>query len=252
MFIIEASDVKKTYTSGFLKRRRVEALKGITLSIEKGEIFGFLGPNGAGKSTFLNILMGLLLPDSGEISILGNRLRGSDYPMKLKKRMNMCSGNPNLPWCLTVRENLRFYAMLYDIASRTREKRISGIIEEMGLSKYADTRFDELSTGNKQKLSLAKSLINEPEILLLDEPTIGLDPDISQKIRVYIKKLHKEKGVTVILTTHYMKEAEGLCGRIAFINNGEIKAQGTTDELQQAASAANMEEMFIELANKQD
>jgi ABC-2 type transport system ATP-binding protein len=200
----------------------------------------------------MNILMGLITADTGTVTILGHKLDSHDFPMELKRRMNMCSGNANLPWSLTVREILRFYSMIYNIPSKKAEENIGGLIHETGLEKYADKRFDELSTGNKQKLSLAKALLNEPSILLLDEPTLGLDPDISLKIRAYIKKIHSERNVTVLLTTHYMKEAEELCGRIAFIRDGRITALGTAEELKKQTESSDMEGMFIELANQQD
>ncbi len=252
MTAIKAVNTGKTYTSGFFKKRKTEALKGVSVDIEQGEIFGILGPNGAGKSTFMNILMGLITADTGTVTILGHTLDSHDFPMDLKRRMNMCSGNANLPWSLTVREILRFYSMIYNIKPKTAEKSIENIIAETGLEKYSEKRFDELSTGNKQKLSLAKALINDPDILLLDEPTLGLDPDISVRIRNYIKKIHAQRNVTVLLTTHYMKEAEELCGRIAFIRDGRITALGTADELKKKTDSEDMEAMFIELANQQD
>lgn len=249
--IIEAKNVYKTYTRGFLKKHRVNALKDVSLSINRGELFGILGPNGAGKTTFMNILIGLIIPDSGEITIDGNKI-GQEYNMEIKKKMNMCSGNPNLPWSLSVIEILRFYSMLYNINGKQAENKIEKIMKEIELEKYANTRFDELSTGNKQKLSLAKSLINDPEILLLDEPTLGLDPHIAAKTRVFIKKIQKEKGITVLLTTHYMQEAEELCDRLAFIKDGRIIGIGTKKEMKKKTKTKNMEEMFIELANQQN
>jgi len=248
---IKAENVKNIYHTGFIKRRAVKALNGISLEVKKGEIFGVLGPNGAGKTTLMNILMGLIIPDEGKIEILGVN-PADDKKMGLKRRMNMCSGNANFPWCMSVKEILNFYSMIYAIEGRERKRKIEGLIEVSGLGVYRDVRFDELSTGNKQKLSLAKSLLNDPEVLLLDEPTIGLDPDISYKIREYILKLHASTGITIILTTHYMKEAEELCGRIAFIKEGMIKASGTKDELVKLTGKSGMEEVFIELAAEQD
>lgn len=252
MKAIRAVDTGKTYMSGFFRKRKTEALKGVSVDIEEGEIFGILGPNGAGKSTFMNILMGLITADTGSVTILGHTLDSHDFPMELKRRMNMCSGNANLPWSLTAREILRFYSMLYNIPPKTAEKNIESIILETGLEKHSEKRFDELSTGNKQKLSLAKALVNGPDILLLDEPTLGLDPDISVRIRAYIKRIHKQRRVTVLLTTHYMKEAEELCDRIAFIKDGRITALGTAEELKEKTGSPDMEAMFIELANQQD
>jgi len=246
--IIEVKKLSKTYKSGLFRKRITHALKEISISVKKGELFGILGPNGAGKTTFLNILMGLIIPDSGEVEIMGNKIE-KDFDINLKRRMNMCSGNPNFPWSLSVRETIKFYSMLYGVSAEEHKKREAGLVSSLELAKNLNTRYDELSTGNKQRLSLAKSLINDPEILLLDEPTIGLDPDISIKIRTMIKKIHKEQGKTILLTTHYMKEAEEMCERIAFIKEGEILALGTKDELLKMTGAKDMEEAFIALAN---
>jgi len=249
--IIQAQGVKKTYRRGFFKKRETEALKGIDLGVFKGEIFGILGPNGAGKTTFMNILMGLITPDCGTINIAGIDVT-KKYSMELKKKMNMCSGNPNLPWSLTVREILKFYSMLYNLSRDEERKKAKNLMAELELEQYAETRFDELSTGSKQKLSLAKSLLNDPEILLLDEPTLGLDPHIAAKTRKFIAKLHRDRGVTVLLTTHYMHEVEELCGRIAFIKGGRIVETGTKSELKKRTKTRDMEAMFIELADQQD
>ena len=251
MPIIEIKDLQKTYRSGFFGSKATQALQGVTLSVEKGEIFGILGPNGAGKTTLMNILMGRLIPDSG-CAIVDGMTITKKLPMALKMKMNMCSGNPNLPWSLSVREMMKFYSMLYNLPSKIAREKSEMLIKETGLEKYADSRFDELSTGNKQKLALAKSLLNDPEILLLDEPTLGLDPDISQRTRAFVKKLHQERGITILLTSHYMKEVEELAGRVAFIKDGKIAALGTKEELLKRTNSKDLEEMFIELANQPD
>jgi len=247
VLLLKATGISKTYVSGFIRKRRAASLKSVNLEIRKGEIFGLLGPNGAGKTTLLNILMGLIIPDSGEIFIKGKRVR-RNFDLRMKRIMNMCSGLPNFPWCLTVYEILRFYAFLYGVDKREAQARIDYLMEKLELERVRNVRFDELSTGNKQRLSLAKSLLNNPELLLLDEPTIGLDPDISVKIRQFIKEMNREHGITIILTTHYMKEAEELCDRIAFIKDGRIIAVGTKDYFQGITEGANLEEAFIALA----
>ncbi len=243
--------VSKTFREGFIHGRYTHALKNVNLSIGYGEIFGLLGPNGAGKTTLLNICATLLIPDAGTVTILGEKLpaAGDRKPLKLKSRINMCSGNPNFPWSLTVREMLVFYAMLYGMGRSARQQRIDDCLGLLELEQYADKRYDRLSTGTKQRLALAKALINDPELLFLDEPTVGLDPDIARKIRMLIQSIHKQTGKTIIVTTHYMQEAEELCGRIAFLKKGEIIAEGTSSDLKNKLQASTLEEVFIELAH---
>jgi ABC-2 type transport system ATP-binding protein len=217
---IRAEGIFKIFRSGWRGRRQKEALKGINLQIEEGEVFGILGPNGAGKTTLLSILSTLLLPDQGKVHILGIDSLRNDY--QIRERVNICSGNANFLWSLSVKENLHFYGMLYGLTGRRREEKVESLIDLFELDEYRDVSFDQLSTGMKQRLSLAKSLVNDPEVLFLDEPTVGLDPDVSVRIRELMLSIHREKGITLLLTTHNMREAEHLCGRIAFLKEGEI------------------------------
>ena len=245
--IIDLKSIKKTYSSGLFRHVKTDAVRGVDLSVKRGEIFGLLGPNGAGKTTILNIIIGLLATDSGSVVIMGeNSTRGMSD--RIRTKMNMCSGNPNFPWCMTVTEILVFYGLLYGMGVKRSRVAAQKWIKSFELEKYARTRFDELSTGTKQRLAMAKSLLNDPDILLLDEPTIGLDPDIARKIRALIKKIHAETSITIILTTHYMKEAEELAGRIAFIKNGSVTALGTSEELRGITKQEDLEGAFMELA----
>lgn len=233
MLAVRAEGIYKTYKMGLLgasgKQRQKEVLRNVSLSIQEGEIYGILGPNGAGKTTLISILSTLLLPDRGKIQIYDlDALREAS---RIKNMVNISSGNPNFPWSLTVRENLNYFAMLYGIPHKKRDLAVEEVIQLLELEPFQDTRFEALSTGIKQRVSLAKSLINEPKLLFLDEPTIGLDPDISIKIRKMIQDIHREKNITIVLTTHYMKEAEQLCDRIAFMRKGEIIAEGKPEEL---------------------
>ncbi len=226
---IQAEGIFKTFRSGWWGKRKKEVLKGIDLRIEEGEIFGILGPNGAGKTTLLSILSTLLIPDRGKIQILGIDVLQDGH--RIREKVNISSGNANFLWSLTVRENLHYYGMLYGLIGKEREKKVETLINLFNLKEYLNIPFDELSTGMKQRLSLAKSLMNDPEVLFLDEPTVGLDPDISVRIREEILSIHQGRGMTVLLTTHNMKEAEYLCDRIAFLKNGEILAMGSADTL---------------------
>ena len=228
-YAIKAEGIFKTFRSGWWKKREKEALKGIDLQIEEREIFGILGPNGAGKTTLLSILCTLLLPDRGNVYILG--MDGLHEERQIRKRVNIVSGNANFLWSLTVKENLHYYGMLYGLPGKEREKKVEALIDLFNLKEHRNIPFDELSTGMKQRLSLAKSLMNDPELLFLDEPTVGLDPDVSIRIREGILSIYKKRGMTILLTTHNMKEAEYLCGRIAFLKEGKILTTGTAEAL---------------------
>jgi ABC-2 type transport system ATP-binding protein len=208
-----------------LKSEKI-ALKGINLKIPKGKIFGLLGPNGAGKTTLISIMATILKQTRGRVEVLGfDSIRDAK---EIRKRINIASGNPNLIWSLTVYENLRYYAMLYGVRDR---RVVENLIDEFELREFRDVEFNRLSTGSKQKLLLARAFVNDPELVFLDEPTKGLDPPVAKRLREKIADMQRDLGISVVLTTHYMSEAEMLCERIAFINRGEIVANGSKEEL---------------------
>lgn len=240
MTAVEIQHVAKTFKNG------TKAVQGISLSVPAGQIFGILGPNGAGKTTLMNMIATLLVPDQGDIRVLGESVRKN--PDAVRRRINLCSGHANFAWSLTIAENLRFYAMLYGLRGASRETRIKELLEGFALAPFADRRFDEVSTGTKQRLALAKALINRPEVLLLDEPTVGLDPDVALKVRAHVLDYHRATGCTVLLTTHYMQEAQALCEQVAFVRDGQVRALGSPAELQQRLKVDDMEAVFLELA----
>jgi ABC-2 type transport system ATP-binding protein len=226
---IEASEVTKTFRSGWLRRRETIALRGVTLAVERGTIFGLLGPNGAGKTTLLSILSTLLTPDGGQVRVLGHDVVRE--ASSLRRRLNMASGRPSFLWSLRVDEIVAFYGRLYGLSGQALRRRVDGLIEQYELGPYRRAQYNELSTGIKQRVALAKALVNDPELLFLDEPTLGLDPDVSVRVRQHIAALRRERGMTIVLTTHYMREAEELCDEIGFIKAGRILAHGTADAL---------------------
>lgn len=228
-FAIEVENLRKIFVSGWLRKRKKEALKGVDLAVPEGAFWCLLGPNGAGKTTFLSILSNLVTPEQGEIRVLGGDIRKDGA--QITRRMNLSSGHANFLWSMTVRENIEYYAMLYGIPRKLRKIKIAELLELFDLTDFAGIRFEELSTGTKQKLSLAKALVNDPELLLLDEPTVGLDPDVARRIRETIRRLHREKGTTILMTTHNMREAEMLSERVAFIKDGRIRATGKPRDL---------------------
>ena len=224
---VEAKGICKRYKGFFGTGATV--LKNISLDIEVGEIFGLLGPNGSGKTTLISIFSTLIYPEQGSLSILGldaRRDRGV-----IRKIINISTAKPNFPWSLTVRENLRHYGMLYGLYGSGLSRTVDDQIDAFELGEFRDLKFEDLSTGIKQRLSLAKSMLNHPRLLFLDEPTTGLDPDISTKIRALIRRIHEEENVAVVLSTHYMPEAEMLCDRIAFLRKGEVVALDTPQNL---------------------
>ena len=226
---IDARDVEKTFRSGWLRVRETAALRGVSLAVPRGSIFGLLGPNGAGKTTLLSILATLLTPDRGTVRVLGHDVVRD--AAALRRRLNMASGRPSFLWSLRVGEIVAFYGRLYGLSGSALSRRVDGLIGEYELEPYRRVPYNELSTGLKQRVALAKSLVNDPELLFLDEPTLGLDPDVSVRVREHVAALRRERGMTIVLTTHYMREAEELCDDVAFIKAGRILAHGTPGDL---------------------
>ena len=246
---IDVQHLSKSFVSQSGNKKIIKALDDVTLSVREGEVLGILGPNGAGKTTLLNILSTLLTADEGTVDILGMRSNPRNF-YQLRTLLNMSSGYPNFPWSLTVRENLKFYGRLYGLPALVLHKRIDKLIEMLGLGDFADVRFDELSSGNKQKLSLAKALLNDPKIIFLDEPTVGLDPDVAIQMRRIITDVLKRSKATILLTTHNMQEAELMCERIVFIKKGKLIKLASPQELKQQEGKKDLEEVFVELARK--
>jgi ABC-2 type transport system ATP-binding protein len=224
---VDAKGICKRYKS-FLGAGTT-VLNNISLDIDVGEIFGLLGPNGSGKTTLISIFSTLIYPEQGSLSILGLDARHDRG--EIRKIINISTAKPNFPWSLTVRENLRHYGMLYGLYGSGLSRTVDDQIDAFELGEFRDLKFEDLSTGIKQRLSLAKSMLNHPRLLFLDEPTTGLDPDISIKIRALIRRIHEEENVAVVLSTHYMPEAEMLCDRIAFLRKGEVVALDTPQNL---------------------
>lgn len=216
------------------------AVNGISFEVNKGEIFGILGPNGAGKTTTIKMLSTLLKPTSGQGIVLGTDVSDDRKTRELRMHVNVVSGGERgLYYRLTGRQNLRYFADLYKVPSSVKEERIQKVIELVKMEDAADKRVETYSRGMKQRIHIARALINDPDVLFLDEPTIGLDPEISLQIRKIVREL-SDSGKTIILTTHYMFEAEELCDRMILIKHGNIVGYGTIDELKQKVSDDTM------------
>lgn len=224
---VQARGICKSYKSLFGSAKTV--LEGISLDIDREEIFGLLGPNGSGKTTLISIFSTLIYPEEGSLSILGLNARRDRG--EIRKIINISTAKPNFPWSLTVRENLVHYGMLYGLYGLGLNRTVEDQIDAFELGEYRDVKFENLSTGLKQRLSLAKAMLNHPRLLFLDEPTTGLDPDMSAKTHDLIRRIHDEEGISVIMSTHYMPEAELLCDRIAFLRKGEVAALDTPQNL---------------------
>ena len=205
----------------------VRALDGVSLRVKKGQIFALLGPNGAGKTTLTNILTTLDRPDSGYAEVAGFSVEDK---MKVRERIGVVFQEPALDTRLTARENLEFHAMLYGMGKAERREKINRALELVGLKDKADQLVEKFSGGMKRKLEMARAFVHDPEVLFLDEPTLGLDVQTRRKVWHYIRML-KDRGITIFMTTHYIEEAENLCDRVAIIDRGKIVKAGSVDEL---------------------
>ena len=215
--------------SGLVKRYgELEAVRGIDLEVHAGEIFGFLGPNGAGKSTTISILCTLLSPTAGTASVAG--IDVVHDPAGVRQRIGLVFQDPSLDDQLTGRENLEFHAFIYSVPAAQRRQRIDEMLALLQLTDRASSQVKTYSGGMKRRLEIARGMLHQPQILFLDEPTLGLDPQTRQSIWAHLNELRSGKGITIFMTTHYMDEAE-YCDRIAIIDRGTIVAMGTPDEL---------------------
>jgi ABC-2 type transport system ATP-binding protein len=227
------------------KRDRFRAVDGIDLVVEPGEIFGLLGPNGAGKTTTMKMLATLLIPTSGTIRVLG--IDPLDRPREVRARLGaMLSGERSLYWKLTGRENLEYFAALYHVPPNETKTRIANVLTAVKLADRADDYVERYSTGMRQRLALARALLPDPPLVVLDEPTVGLDPQASRDLRDRVREL-KAQGRTVLLTTHYMEEADQLCDRIAIIDHGRIVALDTPAALKRTIRAEEVVHLEIAL-----
>jgi len=247
MNVIEVSDLHRVYNAniGAIRRshKEIVAVDGVSFHIEEGELFGLLGPNGAGKTTIVKMLTTMLIPTSGSIHILG--LDAVRDAKKLRSRIGFIyGGERGLYWRLSGIDNLRYFGSLYHLDPRTTRKRISELLEMVGLSERGEEKVEGYSRGMKQRLHVARALLHDPEVLFLDEPTLGLDPVGARDLRTIIRNLQAENK-TILLTTHYMFEADALCQRIAVINKGKIIAEGSPSELKSVVSDLSVIEVEI-------
>jgi ABC-2 type transport system ATP-binding protein len=258
-FSIQTIDLNKRFAKkkhrgffGFLRKNQKNnkkdditvALDKVNISIPPGELFGLLGPNGSGKTTTIKCLSTILIPDAGRTFVNGFDTQKETAMVRASLGM-VVGGERTLYWKLTARDNLLYFASLYKMQRRYAKKRVEELLENLQLADRADERLEDYSTGMRQKVAIARALLHDPPILLLDEPTLGLDPNISRQIRRQIKELSKKQGKTVLLTTHYMDEADQLCDRVAFINNGKIVAIDTPNNLKARVKEKELVELTV-------
>ena len=239
--LVEVKNIKKNYGKN-------EAVKGISFNIKEDEILGLLGPNGSGKTTTIGMLLGLLKPTSGEILINGQKLEGNR--IEILEQINFISPYIELPKKLTVKQNLTVYGKLYKINNIN--ERIEFLSEKLRLGGLLDGITGELSSGQKNRVSLAKALINEPKVLLLDEPTASLDPEVGDFVRSFLEDYKKEKKISILLASHNMNEVTRLCKSILMMKDGIIIDKGNPDELINKHGRKNLEEVFLKLSRSKN
>ena len=226
--------------------KNILAVKNISFKINKGKIVGLLGPNGCGKSTTIGMILGLIKPSSGTVIINGQNIEQNRT--SLLEKMNFISPYVELPKKLTVEENLKVYGRLYGV--KNLKDKIADLMEKLNLIDFKSRKTGELSSGQKNRVSLAKALINDPEILLLDEPTASLDPDVGDYIRGFIEDYASNKGATILLASHNMNEVERLCYEVMMMKNGEIIDKGKCSDLINKHGRKNLEEVFLKIVRE--
>lgn len=238
--IVEVSNLTKRFGD-------FTAVNGVSFEIRPGEILGLLGPNGAGKTTTIQMLLGLVTPTAGSIRMFGMDL--ASHREEILSQVNFSSTYISMPYSLTVEENLRFVAKLYGLHDVAR--RIDDVVKKLEMAEFRTKVTRKLSSGQMSRLTLAKAILTEPKVLLLDEPTGSLDPDIAQKTRALLKDVRRSSGLSILYTSHNMREMEEMSDRIVFLQRGQIVAQGTAQEIVGRFGKSDLEEVFLKLAREQ-
>ena len=238
---LQADKLEKTYSSG------TKALQGIDLTIPDGSFFGLLGPNGAGKSTLIHCIMGLAVPTGGKAEVFGHDVV-ADY-RHARAQVGLAPQDINLDWFLDVEDTLDYHGGYYGMPKKERKERIEELLEDFSLTDKRKTNSRFLSGGMKRRVVLARALMHRPKMLILDEPTAGVDVELRLELWKYMRKVNKQ-GTTILLTTHYIEEAEQLCDNLALINGGKIIKTGTSDELKKHYKQKTLEDVYLELVGR--
>jgi ABC-2 type transport system ATP-binding protein len=240
---LRVQNLKKQYKSG------TQALKGINLEVKEGQFIGLLGPNGAGKSTLIHSIMGLVIPTSGTAEVFGRDVV-KDY-QEARKLCGLAPQEPNLDWFLTVEETLDFHGGYYGMSRAERKERIDELLEAFSLTDKRKTSSRALSGGMKRRVVLARALMHKPKLIILDEPTAGVDVELRLELWHYMQKVNND-GTTILLTTHYIEEAEQLCNQIALINKGEILDEGTPEDLKKRFKKKTLEDVYLAATGREE
>lgn len=243
MSALNVSGLEKTYDSG------TKALHGIDLQIPEGSFFGLLGPNGAGKSTLIHCLMGLAIPTGGQASIFGHDVVNDSRQARYK--VGLAPQEANLDWFLNVEDTLDFHGGYYGMRKKDRKKRIDTLLKDFSLSEKRKDRTMFLSGGMKRRVMLARALMHRPKFLILDEPTAGVDVELRLELWKYMRAINKA-GTTILLTTHYIEEAEQLCDNIALISKGKIIKTGTSDQLKKDYKQKTLEDVYLKVVGRSE
>lgn len=235
--ILEARELTREFDG-------VKALDRFSFKLHRGEVLGLLGANGAGKTTAMNCLLGLTLPTSGDLSAFGMPLH--QHRIEILQRANFSSAYTALPGNLLVGQNLLVFAKIYGV--RDPRKKISELMELLEISHLAKRVTGQLSAGESTRVNLVKAFLNDPELLMLDEPTASLDPDIADKVRKVVRKVQRERSIGILYTSHNMRDIEEVCDRVIFLHKGRIVCEGTPSEILSRSSSASLEDVFIKIA----
>lgn len=235
--ILEVSHIKKSFGD-------FTAVHDVSFTVKPGEVVGLLGVNGAGKTTVMSMLLGLITPDAGQISIFGQQF--AKNRIDILRRTNFCTTYAALPSNLKVKHNLRIFARLYGVPKPN--QKVDELLELLEITRLADAITGRLSAGESTRVNLAKALLNDPELLMLDEPTASLDPDIADKVRKLVRRVQRERSPAILYTSHNMRDIEEVCDRVLFLHKGKILTEGTPDEIVAHFDEDDLENVFIKVA----
>lgn len=235
--IIEVKNLRKLFGES-------PAIADLSFVVNPGEIVGFLGPNGAGKTTAIAILLGLITPTAGTVKIFGQDFE--PHRQAILQRCNFCSAYVSLPTNLKVIENMRVFARIYSV--RNADRKITELLQELEIDHLRKRITGQLSAGESTRVNLAKAFLNDPELLLLDEPTASLDPDMADKVRKLLRRVQRERGMTMLYTSHNMRDVEEICDRVLFLRKGRLLAEGTPAEIVAKFHESSLEDVFIRVA----